>query len=676
MKKNKTQITSQSIVQSGLPSDFRKSISEYIWNGFDAEASVIDIFFSANEVGTLSEFLITDNGKGISFKTIDETFGYFLDSNKAKSFDNNRFIKGKKGKGRFSFQQFCDEAMWKTTYYDNENQKFLSYNIEIVSSNLDDYKTSDSVITNEGCGTTVHFGSFTNLTGDLLDSSEFTSFLESEFGWFLYLNKNRNFAINVNKVPIDYNNVVEKITEYPIEIEGKTFDISFILWKNKINERYYYYFLNNELDEKGREHTKFNNKTQDFCHSVYVISDYFEKFSRTENEGTSLGFEKNQSDPVYKKLLMFLNRIVSDEEKNFIRNKKAEKLIEDYRKNNVFPKFRSNQYDNLRKRDLEIVVKELYCINPKIFQNLRIPQQKTLVGFLNLLLDSEQRENILQILENIVEISEDEREELARVLSKTKISNITALVQLLEKRKNTINTIQRLVFDLEKFTNERDHIQVLVENNYWLFGEQYHLVSADDNFEKTLNNYLYFLEQEEKIKFDKDEEDDEVLQKNKNERKRTFIESKEKLKRPDIFICRKNASSGFLDEEENIIVELKRPSVILTKVQYDQLENYIRFIVKEPKFNSDLRKWKLILIGKDVDDYIKDQYESHKNKGKKFLVQAVKNYEIYAYTWDDIVKIFDHRHQFLLDKIGYKDDFINEIESVKNNPQELVRKVI
>ncbi|MNY11544.1 hypothetical protein D3C86_1445780 [compost metagenome] len=247
---------------------------------------------------------------------------------------------------------------------------------------------------------------------------------------------------------------------------------------------------------------------------------------------------------------------------------------------------------------------------------------------------------------------------------------------MLEKRKNTINTIQRLVFDLEKFTNERDHIQVLVENNYWLFGEQYHLVSADDNFEKTLNNYLYFLEQEEKIKFDKDEEDDEVLQKNKNERKRTFIESKEKLKRPDIFICRKNASSGFLDEEENIIVELKRPSVILTKVQYDQLENYIRFIVKEPKFNSDLRKWKLILIGKDVDDYIKDQYESHKNKGKKFLVQAVKNYEIYAYTWDDIVKIFDHRHQFLLDKIGYKDDFINEIESVKNNPQELVRKVI
>lgn len=676
MKKNKTQITSKSIVQSGLPSDFRKAISEYIWNGFDAEASVIDIYFNANEVGTLSDFFISDNGKGISFKNLDETFGYFLDSNKTKSFDSNRFVKGKKGKGRFSFQQFCNKANWNTIYFDNENQKILNYNIEIVSTNLDDYKTSDTIITNGNTGTTVRFESFTNLTGDLLDSSEFTSFLESEFGWFLYLNKNRNFAINVNKVPIDYNNVIEKNEENQIEIEGNIFEISFILWKNKINERYYYYFLDRQLYEKGREHTKFNNKTEDFCHSVYVISDYFDRFSRTENDGVSLGFEKNQSDLVYKKLLIFLNRLVSDEEKSFVRNKKAEKLIDDYRKNGIFPKFRNNEYDNLRKHDLEIVVKELYCINPKIFQNLRIPQQKTIVGFLNLLLDSEQRENILQILENIVEISDDEREELARVLSKTKINNITALVKLLEKRKNTINTIQRLVFDLEKFTNERDHIQVLVENNYWLFGEQYHLVSADDNFEKTLNNYLYFLEQEEQLKFNNGEEDVETSQKNKNDRKKEILESKEKLKRPDIFICRKNAVSGFLDEEENIIVELKRPSVILTKTQYDQIENYIRFIVKEPQFNSDLRKWKLILIGKEVDDYIKDQYESHKNKGKRFLIQAVKNYEIYAYTWDDIVKIFDHRHQFLLDKIGYKDEFINEIESVKNNPLALVKKVI
>lgn len=673
MKKNKTQITSKSIIQSGLPNDFKKSISEYIWNGFDAGATEIKIDFSCSEVDTMHDFSIRDNGHGISFNTIGETFGYFLDSNKTRSYDHNRFVKGRKGKGRFSFQQFCAKTQWETTFFDSTSEKLLDYTIEITSGNLDDYKTSDQKISSaKNSGTVVRFDAFTTLTGDLLESEEFIKFLEIEFGWFLYLNKNKTYQITVNDEIINYNNIIENNIEKQFIIDDEVFDISFILWNSKINEKYYYYFLDRSLFEKGREHTKFNNKTEDFCHSVFVVSKYFEQYSKTENDGISLGFEKNQSDPTHKRLMQLLNKMVSDEEKSFIRNKKAEKLIDDYKNKNIFPSFKNNQYDRLREKDLEIVVKELYCVNPKIFQNLNIPQSKTLVGFLNLLLDSEQRENILSILENIVELTDEERTELSKVLSKTKLSNITALVKLLEGRKNTISVIQRLVFDLAKFTNERDHIQVLVENNYWLFGEQYHLISADENFEKTLNNYMFFLEEEVRLKLEKGE----GSAPKREERKKAIIESKEKLKRPDIFICRKNASQEFLDDEENIIVELKRPSVVVGKAQYDQIENYIRFIVKEPKFNSDMRKWKLILIGKEVDEYIKDQYESHKSKGKRFLVQAVRNYEIYAYTWDDIVKTFDHRHRFLLDKIGYKDNFEQEFESIKNNPDELLKKVI
>lgn len=673
MKQNKTQITSKSIIQSGLPSDFKKSISEYIWNGFDAGATEININFSSNEIGTMQDFSISDNGQGIPFNTLGETFGYFLDSNKTRSFDHNRFVKGRKGKGRFSFQQFSTSAQWNTTFYDPNSEKLLDYTIAIVSSNLDDYKTSEQKISvKKHSGTVVRFDSFTTLTGDLLESDDLIKFLEVEFGWFLYLNKNKDYQIRVNNKLVDYNNIIEKNIEDQIIIEDEVFDVSFILWNNKINEKYYYYFLDRSLYEKGREHTKFNNKTEDFCHSVYVVSKFFDKFSKTENEGTSLGFETNQSDPTYKRLMQLLKKMVSDEEKNFIRNKKAEKLIDEYKKKKIFPPFKNNEYDRLREKDLQTVVKELYCVNPKIFQNLKIPQSKTLVGFLNLLLDSEQRENILSILENIIEMSDDERSELEKVLSKTKLSNLTALVNLLGARKNTINVIQRLVFDLEKFTTERDHIQVLVENNYWLFGEQYHLISSDENFEKSLNNYMVFLEEEERLKLEKDES----ASKKREERKKEIIESKEKLKRPDIFICRKNGSPEFVDEEENIIVELKRPTVVIGQKQYSQIENYIRFIISEPRFNSGMRKWKLVLIGKAVDEYIKDQYESHKNKGKRFLVQSVRNYEIYAYTWDDIVKTFEHRHNFLLEQIGYKDDFEQESDTIKNNPDELLKKVI
>tara|TARA_R100000353_G_C6478328_1_gene188435 strand:- start:289 stop:963 length:675 start_codon:yes stop_codon:yes gene_type:complete len=222
-----------------------------------------------------------------------------------------------------------------------------------------------------------------------------------------------------------------------------------------------------------------------------------------------------------------------------------------------------------------------------------------------------------------------------------------------------------MVFELDKFTNERDHIQKVVENNYWLFGEQYHLVSADKNFEIALNNFLDFIESGKKNK--------------------EKLKSKDKLKRPDIFIARQaetlDSSSDEYTIEENIIVELKRPSVIIGKTQFDQIEDYIRFIINEPKFISELRTWKLILVGKKVDDWIKDKYESNKGKGKRFLVESVRNYEIYAMTWDDLFKVFDIRHNHLINKLEFKNSVIEDLESKgitldKDKPTELLKKIV
>jgi DNA topoisomerase VI subunit B len=119
MKQHITKITSKSVEQSGLPTDYRKAIAEYIWNGFDANASEIEININSNEIGYINNFSISDNGTGINIETIDQTFGHFLDSQKRNTFNNDGFVKGKKGKGRYSFQQFSGKAIWNTTFKDN-----------------------------------------------------------------------------------------------------------------------------------------------------------------------------------------------------------------------------------------------------------------------------------------------------------------------------------------------------------------------------------------------------------------------------------------------------------------------------------------------------------------------------------------------------------------------------
>jgi hypothetical protein len=459
----------------------------------------------------------------------------------------------------------------------------------------------------------------------------------------LYLNK--SYSLKVNDFEIDYNTIIDKTVVFNKEINDFDFKINFIRWKKNIGDKYYYYFLNEEKVEKERKHTSFNNKTEDFHHSVYIESTYFESFKLSNAKTETLDFDlKDQNDLTFKILLGYLKEKLSIEEKLFIKEHKADELISKYRKQNIFPLFKNNPYDNLRKEDLEQVVKEIYCVQPKIFQGLKNTQSKTIIGFLNLLLDSDQRDDILNILDSIIKLSDEERKELSKTLHKTNFSAIVSLVKLLESRFNTVLALKTLVFELEKFTNERDHIQKIIEDNYWLFGEQYHLVSADKNFETLLNNYLSFLESN-----------------NSNYNK---ITSKDRLKRPDIFIARKSdipdPKSDEYTIEENIIVELKRPSVVIGKKQYDQIEEYIRIIIKEPRFSSETRKWKLILIGKDVDEWIRDKYESQNGKGKKFLVEAIKNYEIYALKWDDLFRVFDIKHKHLINKLEFKNSIIDE----------------
>ena len=61
------------------------------------------------------------------------------------------------------------------------------------------------------------------------------------------------------------------------------------------------------------------------------------------------------------------------------------------------------------------------------------------------------------------------------------------------------------------------------------------------------------------------------------------------------------------------------------------------------------------------------QVTTFEEKNKPGLVHINDNYEIYAFSWDDVFKSFDLRHSFLLDKLNYnRDSLISEIENSHN----------
>lgn len=644
-------VKNQSVESSGITKDYKEAICEYIWNGFEANATEVRISYTLNDLKGIDTISITDNGDGIAYDELSDTFGAFLASQK-NSLSLKIKSKANKGKGRFSFIAFSSIAEFRTKYCDNNMIKAYTITLSDENKETFEYDLPQKILQNQSTGTDVVFYNTYGVSPEDLSADKLGDYLLYEFAWFLYLNKHRNIKLILNDEELDYNKHIDsKLSETITKvIDGNNFEISLIVWTEKINEKFRSYYFDSQNAIKGIDTTTFNRNTVDFNHSVFIQSHFFDEwekvslfdfstqtnlFKMEDNQKTLKKLKKEVQDFIGKKISLYMSEKADEEVGKMIELRKT------------FPVFPDDDYGNLRKKDLIRVTKELYCLEPRIFYKLKEIQEKSFLAFLNLLLNSEERQNILTVIDEIVQLTAEQRKQFADILQKTHLENIIDTIAFIENRYRVIEILKEIVYDLGRFANERDHIQKIVEQNYWLFGEQYHLASADQTMYRALEQYNSIL----------------YGSQNKVE---TLPPEAEAERRMDIFLCSsRNVETDFGSFiEENIVVELKAPRIILSKTVLRQVEDYMDFIRSKLQFNSQQRRWKFIAVCKEVDENIKDLYQTFKDRGKPGLVSQSGNYEIYALTWDDVFKSFDLRHSFMLDKLKYdRNQLLNEIKS-------------
>lgn len=648
-------VKDQSVDTSGITKDYREAIIEYIWNGFEANATEIIVSYVPNGIGGLDSLTIKDNGDGIPFDSLEDTFGAFLASTK-NSLSLQLKTKANKGKGRFSCFSFATSVRWNTVV--KLEGKNVEYNIDINGSNKNEYDFSAPIPTEKETGTVVTIYGIADVTEDSVQFEALEETLLQNFAWYLFLNREKDVAIVVNGEKIDYSKYIdeESSRKESITIDSHVFAVSIIVWAERIRENFSSYYLDESGVLRGKDTTTFNRNTVNFNHSVYVKSSFFDNkenvtltSSNSEIEGqTSLG---DKDKATLRKLKKALQEIIGTLLKQHMTSQ-ADKAIAAMIERDSFPHFGNSPYDQIRRNDLIRVSREIYCFEPRIFFKLRDVQEKSLLGFLNLLLSSEERENILTIIESVVELTPEQRAEFSLVLERTKLANIVETIHFVEERYKVIAGLKRILYELNDYANERDHIQEIIESNYWLFGEQYNLVSADQGMKRALSQYLSIL-------YGEDAPEAELLPDEQSNR------------RMDIFTCSKRKVENYSGnaEEENLIIELKAPNVILSKKVLRQIEDYMDFVRKQPQFNSQYRHWRFIAVCATVDDDVRSRYDAQKVYGKKGLVQKIDNYEVYALTWDDVFKSFELSHDFLLERLKVNKELISEELSAESGTE-------
>lgn len=633
-------------IEGSVLKDYQKALCEYVLNGFEANAKNIKLSYETNALSGIEKIVISDDGNGINYNNLDDTFGSFMTSVKNLQKSPDKYSENQ-GKGRFAIFNFADKIIWNTRYKESDD-KIYNFKISISNSDKVNYdiisEKSEVLDKNATTGTEVSCYGIKNLKLEDLSYKSLMGTLLKKFSWFLYIFPDRNIYINGEKLKYDdYINSDLSINR-EVKIDNSNFNICTIVWKEKIDEKFLIYYVNSE-DNKiiNVTTTTYNKNAVGFYHSVYVKSAYFETIKDlfvSDDEQISINEPQN-----FKKIIRTLKAEIYNDIENaynkFLQSQ-ASNYMNKAEKRNSFPKFQSGYYGELEKKDFKKVVETIYVTEPKLFSKLKPIQEKSLLSFIKLLLSSDEREEILTIIESVVNLTQEQRKNFVDILNKTALENILDMVKFIENRYIVINGLKNIIYKCEDYSNERNHIQKIIERNYWLFGENFNLVTADENMQKALDKYTNILY---------------------GESSNTNIEDISKFKRMDIFLTGKQRLRDPNDNilEENLIVELKAPKVKLTKHIVRQIEDYMDIIINEKEFNTQLKKWKFIVVCSNLDQDVKNMLKTFEDKGKNFLVMQLNNYEIYAMTWADVFKNFELSHSFMLDKLKYDCNKIQDI---------------
>lgn len=413
---NNVNITSNGIQKVLKNYNEKQALAEYIWNGFDAKADRVEITYTANALGWIEQLEILDNGYGINYKSLKVKFDPFYESEKAlqMAINKNRSVMhGKNGVGRLTFFKFADDAEWQTTF--EQSGVLKSAKIQISVGALNNYKAAltDSALM-KAAGTKVLFSNV-KISEELL-VKEIIPYLQAEFCWFLELNKGKGYTILINAKPLSYS---DNILDYEDDIvlkynERTSFKLKFVQWKESLHrELSKTYFVNEKGEEQYKDYTTLNKKADEYFHSLYIESEFFTDFDFTGSESdTQIRlYNRSKSSAEYKFLHKHVNELLRAKRKPFLKEHSYQ-LIEKYKDDKILPTGKKE------KKELSILLRTLYEIQPKLFNNLSMDQKKTIVALLDAVLISNQRSLIPAMLEKILALEEEEKAELSAVLSR------------------------------------------------------------------------------------------------------------------------------------------------------------------------------------------------------------------------------------------------------------------
>lgn len=591
-----------------------RAVIELIWNALDADADHIDVSLQRNDLDGISGVTVRDDGEGIGPERIATAFKWVGNSWKQPgqlTETKKRPIHGRNGQGRLRAFALGHKITWTTVGKDATGATMLS----TISSSIEhrsDFRGPEPEPT-EGPTYTEFRAEGRDSLGKLEPDAALPR-LNAAFA--LRLLTFPDIEIRYDGMTLDPEANVETTQDIDLEWthEGTSHEaiLKVVEW-NGIVGRSLTLCDGQGVPVDEAPKPRFG----DFDFAAYVL---WEDMSQHANE---ILLSEIDDDSVLGGLL----KTVDEALERYFEARRAERrrqLVDTWKEKKSYP-FEGEpktEEDQIERATFDVVATAMRRHIPKSSN-----QEKLTLGLLK---DTLQRnpDGVKTLLDQYVGLTEDEGEELDRLLERTPLSRLIRATTDVTDRLDFLSALREIVFNPETkgLVKERDHLHKILERESWVFGEQFNMMSSEIGLTRALEQHLNVLGRS--------------------------AESIENVTRTD-------GSQGRLDlmfslvapEHEvkrHLVVELKAPAVVGKGAEAAQIKSYARAVVADPQFAGTNTVWDFMLV---VNDYSEDVRRDINQKGREYGIldeseidpNSPLRYRVWVRRWSEVLEAADRR---------------------------------
>lgn len=603
-----------------------KALAEFVWNALDADATRISVEFVRNGLGGIESIIVRDNGSGITREHAENDFENLGASWKKRAQRTDRLhraMHGKEGQGRLRFFSLAERANWKSIY--RANRENLKISMEISAAALQKCNVSEPEVVEDDAetGTVVELAPLKE-TFDWLVGEEARADFNAIFA--PYVLQYPDAAIFYDGIALDPWATIDRAHEFPsqsIICPTRTVKLTLkvIEWKVNVGSRKIY--LGGESGVVLGSQSA-NVTAPDFNFSAYAYAPFFQEMA-----DANLLHIEGLNDPDFNCIL----NSIRDQLGNYFRQRQAERsngLIQELKNAGVYP-YEGDPKDEVERRERQVFDIATHAVSSysKDFKKADNSLKRITLGLLREAV-RHNPESITNILRAVFNLPKNRQDEFSNLLHKTELGNIISASSLIADRIVALEVLKGIVFDPKhrKTIKERGELDVLVRDNTWIFGENFHITLAETGLTRIMNRVS------------------QELASNRGSGRTRKPDGK--IGRVDSFLGRVVPHPDHM-YREFLLVELKRPSLTVGRKELDQLEDYVNAIKSQPDFKHTSTFWNFFLVTGEYDDAIKERITQKDRPVGLFIEKPT--HHVWVKTWSELIRECEARLKFVQDRL-------------------------